>query len=121
MKKFTLLAAFTFLSVYLLHAQAPPYQWAKRAGAYNGEIANTIYVDGAGNSYITGTFYDTCRFGSITLLGASLNPSIYTDTYVAKYDPSGNPLWAKRGTSQVDDGGFAICADNSGNVYAAGY
>lgn len=120
MKRTLLSVLFILSSVLLVNAQS--YAWAKKAGAAaNYEQAKAIYVDAAGNSYITGIFRDTINFGTITLLGNSFVPANYTDMFVAKYDASGNVLWAKMASAIVDDGGFAICADNSGNVYVGGY
>ena len=121
MKKITLTSVFLFAAFIFSCAQVPSYAWAKSAGASNYERANSIYVDLAGNSYITGSFHDTIRFGTITLLGNSFVPANYTDMFVAKYDSNGNVVWAKMASAIVDDAGFAICADNSGNVYVSGY
>ena len=65
-------------------------QWGIRAGSMEHDYANDVTVDGRGDVYITGTFNDTIVFDDITLVNGS------GDLYLAKFDPSGNALWAKQ-------------------------
>jgi hypothetical protein len=111
----TFFAAVLFISV---QAQAPFYAWGEQAGASGNDEGYAIAVDAAGNSYITGGFGDTARFGSFTLINAGPN---YKQTFVAKYNASGTCLWAKQGGCPQDDQGQGICVDNQGNVYITGY
>lgn len=64
-------------------------QWGIRAGSEEHDYANDVTVDDNGDVYITGIFNDTIVFDDITLI----NPS--GDLYLAKFDPSGNAVWAK--------------------------
>jgi hypothetical protein len=101
--------------------------WAKSAGGAVGDMVNSITADASGNVYITGTFRSRyMRFGSgITLFNPnSTSTNFYTNTdiYVAKYDASGNPQWAK---NTINNGGGlndgkSICTDAAGNVLVAG-
>ncbi|TAL59463.1 MAG: hypothetical protein EPN85_09345, partial [Bacteroidetes bacterium] len=104
--------------------------WAKRAGGTGNPNSNTnsyprsIAVDGLGNIYITGSYAcATITFASVTLINSntinySANP---WDYFIAKYDASGNVLWAK-GAAAGDGGeeGMGVIADASGNVYVSG-
>ncbi|HWY39105.1 MAG TPA: T9SS type A sorting domain-containing protein, partial [Bacteroidia bacterium] len=58
----------------------------------------------------------TVPFGSTTLTNAGSN-----DIYVAKYDASGNALWAKSVGGSLDDRGNAISLDAYANAYVTGY
>ena len=48
-------------------------------------------IDSAGNIYFVGAFSDTAIFDTYTL-----SDSNYTDLFIAKYNSSGNVLWAKQ-------------------------
>jgi hypothetical protein len=100
--------------------------WAKSAGGAQTDAVNAITADASGNVYITGIYRSRyIRFGSITLfnpLATSSNFWTNTDLYVAKYDASGNPQWAKN-TSNSGGGfneGKSISTDAAGNVLVAG-
>lgn len=111
-KKTYQLVAASVLS-FSVHAQN--YDWAKSAGGSSGDIANSIAVDAAGNSYITGWFQGTATFGSTTLTSGG-----DYDYYIAKYNASGNLVWAKSGGSTGNDIGYSVVVDNSNNVYVTG-
>jgi len=96
--------------------------WATQAtvaSAASSGSASSIAVDAAGNTYITGNFNDTISFGATTLH----NSASTLDVFLAKFDPSGNPLWAKQG---VVNGtfcfatGYSVTVDAAGNPYVAG-
>ncbi|HWY13310.1 MAG TPA: SBBP repeat-containing protein [Bacteroidia bacterium] len=90
--------------------------WAKTAGGNGNDIGQSIAVDGSGNSYITGYYASsTIGFGSTTLTNSGGN-----DLYVAKYDPSGNVLWAEKAGGASNDAGGGIAVDASGNAYITG-
>ncbi|HTL81461.1 MAG TPA: SBBP repeat-containing protein [Bacteroidia bacterium] len=75
-----------------------------------------ICTDQAGNAYVAGSFSGSgFIFGNDTL-----NSSGFTDMFVAKYDPAGNELWARKAGGNSTDQGYAITADPSGNVYVTG-
>src|SRR5690349_16339588 len=74
-----------------INAQAPEFAWSRRAGGTEPDAASRIAVDASGNSYITGIFRGNASFGT-----TSLTSSGNTDVFIAKYDGSGNVLWAKQ-------------------------
>src|SRR5262249_39465652 len=85
------------LAILILHAeafaQAPPFLWAKSDGGTNIDSCRAIAVDGAGNSYTTGSFDSpSVAFGSYALKNSAGGSD---EIFVAKYDSDGNPLWAK--------------------------
>ncbi|MDB5227206.1 MAG: hypothetical protein JWN78_1399 [Bacteroidota bacterium] len=87
-------------------------QWLAR---YNGpgsgsDIPNAIFVDNAGNVYVTGY--------SDQLTGGYINNDVAT----VKYSPTGAQLWVKRydGTLQRTDAGNDVKVDAAGNVYVTG-
>jgi hypothetical protein len=94
--------------------------WAKSAGGTSDENGNGIATDANGNVFITG-FFDsfTITFGSTTLTNMN-NTSALPDIFVAKYDPSGNVLWAKSAGSLQADFASGISVDKHGNVLITG-
>lgn len=84
--------------------------WAKQVGTAGSERGNSIALDSSGNIYITG--YTTGAFG-----GPNAGNR---DTFVAKYDPSGNFVWSNQiGTTDIDRA-YDIAVDKSGNAYLTG-
>jgi hypothetical protein len=90
--------------------------WTKSAGGNYAEQANGISTDVNGNPYLTGFFQsDSFFFGSSVLTNTTGNEI----TFAAKYDMSGNPLWAiaAGGTSNNDGTGISY---GNGGIYVAG-
>jgi hypothetical protein len=92
------------------------FLWAVRAGGTSGEGGAGVAVDGAGNSYVTGSFRESATFGSTMLTSADSS-----DVFVAKLNPSGTFLWAVRGGGASSDAGTDVAVDGAGNSYVAGY
>lgn len=98
-----------------IQAQAPDFVWARQAGGTEGDAASRIAVDASGNSYVTGIFRGIASFGT-----TDLTSSGNADIFIAKYDASGNVLWAKQAGGQDIDASKNIAVDNSGNSYITG-
>ncbi len=117
--------------------------WARQAsGSTSGAIPATLAVEGAtalsvdanGNVYLGGSFVRTITLqggaNSITLNDNGA-PGINYESFVAKYDGSGNLLWAKGGNTNspknlvnLEDGQNGIdqiIFDADGNPYIAGF
>lgn len=89
--------------------------WVKRPAASGVDSGHGIAVDSSDNVLVVGNFYGTTTYGTTPLTSAGLG-----DAVVAKLDPSGQFLWAKRfGGAQLDDA-RAIGADKLGNVWVTG-
>ena len=99
------------------------FLWAKRAGGTYYAQGRGIATDGAGNSLVTGYFWGTATFGPGEPNQTSLTSAGSGDIFVAKYDPSGLLLWAKRagGTSYYGEQGYGIATDGTGNSLVTGY
>jgi hypothetical protein len=81
------------------------------------DFSNGISCDRNGNSYITGKLNsDTLVMGSDTLF----NTMNYTGFFVAKFDPSGNGLWARSAGGDCYTEGKNVVTDSTGNVYVTG-
>ena len=90
--------------------------WAKRVGGTSIDISNSIAVDSYGNAIIAGCFRSSSlSFGSTTLYNSYL-----TDIYVAKYNATGDVLWAKWSGDVGNETIEAITTDIQGNLYLAG-
>ncbi|MGD0710352.1 MAG: T9SS type A sorting domain-containing protein [Bacteroidales bacterium] len=92
--------------------------WANSAGGTDNALANSVVADASGNAYVAGGFYcDTLSFGSISLINDNAG---YEDIVLAKYDSSGNVLWAKSEGGANDDAAYSVTTDASGNAYLTG-
>ena len=91
-------------------------KWAGSQGGINDDETNGVYSDACGNAYITGWFRSPTVFFGATML----SDSGLTDVFIAKYDSSGIPSWAKWVGSINDESGNGITADANLNLYVAG-
>lgn len=80
-------------------------------GSGNGLRINQIVRDAAGNSYVTGLFFNSATFGTFLLQNAGFN------MFVAKLDPVGNVLWAVRVGGAYGSG---IAVNSGGNIFVTG-
>ncbi len=94
--------------------------WAFRAGGTGSDRSLAIAVDGSGNVYIGGYFTGTADFdpgaGTSNLISASGNCAFF-----AKYNSSGELLWAKSIGNDIGSQTKSLKVDGSGNVYITGY
>ena len=93
--------------------------WAKRAGGRQ-DSGNGIALDGSGNSYVTGSFADSAIFGPGETNETTLTSAGIFNIFVAKYDASGDLVWAKRAGGSSFDLGIGIAVDGARNSYVTG-
>lgn len=89
--------------------------WAKVAGGQFNEVASDIKVGTDGNIYVTGVFYSTINFGSISKTSAGQG-----DVFITKYDNNGNILWVQTIGGTSFDGANSLTIDSNNNIYVAG-
>ena len=92
------------------------FNWVKQAGGKSYDVGNSIASEPDGNIYITGYFRDTSFFETTKLISES-----WDDIFVAKYNTSGDLVWAKREGGADMDIGFGIALGKSNDVYITGY
>lgn len=97
-------------------------QWGTFYGGPNVEAVISVTADAAGNTYYTGQSSSATGISTPVSLqpiygGAS---SWWGDGFVAKFDASGNRLWATYYGGAGDDWIYNSALDGSGNIYLAG-
>jgi protein involved in ribonucleotide reduction len=85
--------------------------WTRQFGTSGDDYANAMVADGSGNIYVAG--WTDYTFVAQTLL-------VDSDSFIAKYDSSGNELWTRQFGTSGNDSAYAMAADGSGNIYVAG-
>ncbi len=85
--------------------------WSKQIGTTNKDWAYSVAVDGSDNVYIAGRTQ-----GDMDGTNAG-GP----DTFLVKYDSSGNLLWTKQIGSSENDQNRSVAVDASGNAYTTGF
>jgi len=93
----------------------PNETWAKGFGGVGADIGFGMTVDSSGNSYITGQFEETINFGADDIISNG-----GSDIFIAKFDASGELIWAKTWGGVEDDGGIKIDVDDQGNLIFVG-
>lgn len=103
-------------------SQTPDWQWAKgMKGRFSTSDYNHITRDSLGNIYVMGSFWGaTTSFDSISLSNSDTSANPTPDIFVAKYDSTGNVLWAKKAIGIYTDRGVDIAADANGNCFVIG-
>ncbi len=90
--------------------------WARKGGSDSDDEALGVTCDTTGNAYLAGTYRSqTIKFGNTTLPNAG-----YRDGFLAKYDVSGNVIWAKRVGGNGEDYVQSVTADSEGGIYLSG-
>jgi len=90
--------------------------WAASCGSVSSEVGSGIAVDNLGNVYISGYFQSEFIFNNIPY-----DTKGNRDGFVAKYDASGNPLWATVGGGWNNEFFNKIAVDGAGeNIYVTG-
>lgn len=71
-------------------ASSGAHQWSRRLGGLGNDYGYGVAVDASGNIYVAGAIGGLASFGglSLPLLGSS-------DGFLAKFGPTGTPLWAR--------------------------
>lgn len=96
------------------------YVLAKAIGGNGNDQGRNIALDASGNIYLAATFSQTVDFdpgaGTANLVG-----SFSDDIAIAKYDASGNYVYAKQLTSSATDIVTDLVLDANGHVYITGY
>lgn len=99
-----------------IFGQVPNWSWAISQGGANNDYPSSTTIDTYGNLYVAGNFASPfIVFGNDTLL----NNGTY-DIFIAKYDASGNLIWAKDAGGSNGDIVEGIATDLLGNVYITG-
>ncbi len=123
-KHFTLLFILLFSIGGLMPSEAQNlnHDWSLAVGGPGAlnVAASAVTVDAAGNTYSTGILVGTADFDPG--LGTAEFTSASPGTYIVKYDPNGNYVWAKIIT--CDDTSLvaptSIALDQSGNIFIGG-
>ncbi len=98
------------------------YQWHKKIGAIGSgtvDFLNDVTGDSAGNIYVCGR-HGGAVSSDITIPYSSNSAGFY-NSYIAKFDPTGNLIWAKNfsvGTAQMQLRSIAVGLD--GRVFFSG-
>jgi len=121
MKSMTTLLMIIFILIIFSSTFAQNYDWAKRIGGAADQYANDMVVDNQGNVYTVGALQGTNIDFDPGIGTAYLSSDGMIDIFIAKYDSSGNYIWAKRIGGTSDDIAIRIKIDHSGNIYISGW
>lgn len=94
------------------------WKWTKTWGGTESDVGLSVAVDNSGSVYVMGNFAGTAEFDPDG--GGSQSSNGINDTYLSKFDSSGNWMWSKTWGGTNDDRGFSVAVDNSDNVYVSG-
>ena len=102
--------------------------WTKSIGkssyidGHGYAVIGKITYDKFGNLYTTGTLMGIMDTTKLTIGNTILaSRERANDIFIAKYDSSGNPSWAKIVSSYLDDMSNSLVNDTIGNLYITGY
>jgi len=90
---------------------------ANNPGSEN--LANAVVTDQSGNVYITGYCNDSAlSFGTFILHKTAIDSHL--GMFLAKYDSSGNLIWAQTPGGNGTYPNTSLCVDNAGHIYVTG-
>jgi hypothetical protein len=94
--------------------------WARTwGGAVHYDFGHGAAVDGSGNVYVIGNFELMVDFDPGPDLDNHMSNGS-ADTFLTKFDSTGDFIWAKTWGGAADDWGRQVAVDASGNAYVTG-
>jgi len=99
------------------------FKWVKQMGGSGDQRIQSLAIDPQGNIAVTGFFFGNPDLNPAG--GAMLSSQGGEDIFIAKYDPTGNFLWAHgigspNGAPVSPESGLDIGSDAMGNIYLTG-
>ncbi len=110
--------AAVLVALNLVHDVAhatPVHVWSDRYIRSDDQWFEKMAIDPFGNIVACGIFYNELNVGPV------LSSLGFSDGFVAKFDPSGNPLWVKQLGDVRPDRTFDVTTDAVGNVIVVGH
>lgn len=108
-------AAVALQDVFLAkYSGAGALLWLKHWGTSGQNSATSLAIDGSGNLYLSGSFA-AINFGGGALVNGGL-----LDIFIAKFDASGNYVWAVSHGGTGNDYGTSLALDLNGDVLVSG-
>lgn len=95
-------------------------RWVCEITGNGDQRAHDLALSPAGDIYVTGRSTGAAEIEGGTQESVSL-PYSGTFMFLAKYDPAGNLVWVRNGTSTGQVSGKGVTVDASGDVYVAGW
>lgn len=96
------------------------YVLAKNVGGSSSDQIYGMTIDGSGNIYITGAIVGTADLDPGPGYAGFTSNSSTSDIFFAKYDASGNYVFAKAMGGNGVDIGYGIAVDAAGKIYITG-
>lgn len=93
------------------------FLWAKSPSDDVSSAGSDLALDGAGNSYIAGSYSTRTTLGTTKLKAAASDGE---EIFVTKVSPTGDFLWATSAGGPGKDYGTGIEVDSAGNSFIAG-
>ncbi len=90
--------------------------WVKKFGGSMSDRAFDIKVDNNGDILVSGQFFGSVNFGSVTLQSANNSK----DIFLLKMNPQGDVLWAISEGGALGDNMYAIAMDQQNNIVLTG-
>ena len=119
---------FTFILLFLTLSSAFPqasmdWKWVRTAGGLQTQKATSIAINGNNDVVIAGTFTsNSISLGSNNIILSNNDSMSFASNYfVAKYNQSGQVIWAKKAFCNTATSSNKILTDNNGNIYATGF
>ncbi|HLP49916.1 MAG TPA: SBBP repeat-containing protein [Chitinophagales bacterium] len=92
-------------------------QWVKQAGGTGLDYASSLDIDNSGNIYVAGTYESIMTIG-LTNLSTT---NIYSESFYAKFDGTGNLSWAKTTRGNNANLITGVAYDKHQGVFLTGY
>jgi hypothetical protein len=107
------------LDVFLVKLNSSgDFIWGRTWGGPESDDGRGVAVDGSGNVYATGGFYETIDFGPAG--GDPHTSNGRWDVFLVKFNSTGDFVWACTWGGPASDMGLGAAADGSGDVYVTG-
>ncbi len=95
--------------------------WTQTWGGTLYDRGYGVSVDGVGDIYVLGNFYETVDFDPDPIDETERTALGEYDIFVSKFDPSGDFQWVGTWGGGGHDQGFGVVVDENGNSYSTGY
>ena len=86
--------------------------WTKQWGTDNGDYGEAVAVNSTGDIFVTGLTTSAGLDGNTAIGG--------TDIFLTKWNADGTKAWTKQWGTSIEDVGWSIAVDGSGNIFVAG-